>query len=696
MTEQKDATQATKDVNRAVAADLPFSDQSAYGEVRRGLLSETPNLFVPSIDGEARDPIWSLLDYKGQMSAPPDPVPACPDTVNPSLWRMATLNSVAGVFQVNDGGGIYQVRAFDMSNMTIVVAPEGLIIIDPLISTECAGRALRLFRAQQSITGHDAPVAAVIYTHSHVDHFGGVRGVVSDNDVANGVKIYAPAGFLEHAVSENVYAGTAMGRRAQYMYGPYLTRNNRGQIDCGLGKNQSTGSISLIAPTDDITENTTYQIAGLPVEFQLTPGSEAPAEMNFYFPDYRALCAAENTTHNMHNIQTLRGARVRDALAWSKYLNEAIDKFGNRTDVLFAQHHWPVWDNSAPGGAMTRQQVLGFMRKQRDMYRYLNDQTLRLLNQGYTGIEIAESFVLPPGLDQDWSCRGYYGSVSHNVKAVYDRYMGWFDGNPSNLHALPPSECAAKYVDIMGGADNVIARATDAFNAGEYRWVAQLLSHVVFADPTNTAAAQLQADALEQMGYQAEPATWRNFFLMGAQELRGGIQAQEPKTSPDMITQLTDDMVFDLFACSIDGMRAAARNLVMNWLIAHPATPTEPAKTEQYLVEVSNGALSCTAGKQAAQSDVTVSITRDALNQIMLGRETPQHAIEQGDLKITGDSNALAWFVGLLDAGDPNFPIVTPRDPALPEMAAPAPGEVNAGQIMARTWRLAPPMLKGC
>jgi alkyl sulfatase BDS1-like metallo-beta-lactamase superfamily hydrolase len=676
----KDATDFTRAINREYEARLPFSDESSYHAAQFGLIDQVEDLVVEGPSG----PVWSLRGYMDQMTNPP---PSCPPTVNPSLWRMATLNSIAGLFKVvkNDEGdnkGIYQVRAYDMSNMTIVEGDTGVIIIDPLISNECAAAALALYRKHRPQSGN---VTAVIYTHSHVDHFGGVRGVVSDEDVRNGVKIVAPAGFLEHAVSENVFAGVAMARRAQYMYGPFLERNHKGQIDCGLGKNQSTGTISLIAPNEHIAATgDKIEIDGVEIEFQMTPGSEAPAEMNFFFPRYKALCTAENTTHNMHNIQTLRGARVRDALLWSKYLNEAMNLFGNRTEVLFAQHHWPVLGNNPVGS---------FMGKQRDLYRYLNDQTLRLLNKGYTGIEIAETFRLSPGLEQDWSCRGYYGSVSHNVKGVYDRYMGWFNGNPSTLHALPPTESSPRYVEAMGGAEAVLAKAAAAFERGEYRWVAELVGHVVFTNPKNDAAKRLQADALEQLGYQAEPATWRNFYLMGAQELRGEIQKEAPIFSRDLIVQLTNEMIFDMLGAQLNGMAAAQRQLVMNWVFTDITDPTQNICR----VDASNGALSCTLGTLSLSPDVDVLLQRSALDEVLLGEKSMEEVIREGRVTFRKGQEDFEWFFSLIEQGDPNFLIVTPKVPALPKMlsAEHLPAEV-VNAVKKRRIGLAPPVLKGC
>ncbi|MCG8425425.1 MAG: MBL fold metallo-hydrolase, partial [Proteobacteria bacterium] len=407
---RKDATQHTIDANTTMAEELNFFDKKSFANARKGQIDTWPNLAIRSSNDERE--VWTLTPYAEQQ---PDTPP--PDTVNPSLWRQAKLNSITGLFAVVPG--IYQLRGFDMSNMTIIEGPEGLIIIDPMISCECASAGLALYRHHRPEYA-DAPVRAVIYTHSHVDHFGGVRGVVDDELYQQGeVRIVAPHGFLEHAVSENIYAGMAMARRTMYMYGAYLETDEKGQVDCGLGKAQSTGTVSLLPPTETVGERRqTRRLAGVEVVFHLTPGAEAPAEFDFYFPDFGAFCASENATMNMHNIQTLRGAMVRDALQWSKYMGEALEMFGD-AETLFASHHWPIWKN---------ENVREFLRNQRDMYRYLNDQTLRMLNKGYTGIEIAEVFEMPPSLAQDWACRGYYGTVNHNVKAVYDRYLGWFDG----------------------------------------------------------------------------------------------------------------------------------------------------------------------------------------------------------------------------------------------------------------------------
>jgi alkyl sulfatase BDS1-like metallo-beta-lactamase superfamily hydrolase len=671
----KDATPHTRDANRAVLDRLPFHNNQAYYEVRRGLLVQVKDLVIDGPDG----PAWSLLGYLDQMSSPP---PACPDTVNPSLWRMATLNAVAGLFEVVEG--IYQVRAFDLSNMTIVESATGVIVIDPLISTECARAALELYRTRRPDRG---PVQAVIYTHSHADHFGGARGVLSDADLARGVPVVAAAGFLDRAAAAGVHAGTAIARRAQYAYGQHLPRGPRGQIDGGLGKSPSSGTVSLIAPTLEVSRTSAaLTLDGVAFEFHLAPGDAA--ELAFYLPRFRALCAAESTAHHMHSLQTLRGGPVRDPLAWAKYLGDAVVRFGHRSEVLFAQHHWPVWGTD---------KVRNFLRKQRDLVRYLNDQTLRLLNKGYTADEIAETFALSPGLDQDWSCRGYHTAVRHNIKAVYERYLGSFDGNPASLHPLPAARSAPRYVEAMGGTAAVLARAAAAFERGDYRWVAELTNQLLLADPGCRDATRLQADAFEQLGYQSEPATWRNAYLSAAHELRTGRPRLPPPTAGrDFVAQLSLERIFDLLAARLDGPRAAARELIMNWRLD---------TGEHCMVEVSHGALSCALGVQDVRSNVTVALARSALDQILLGETTLGQAITTGRLTVTRGLTEFLWFFGLLDDTDPTFPIATPRHPPLPEMrrsrppTAPSSSSTTTSAddaILHRTWHLAPPLVPGC
>ncbi len=623
------ASARTAAANAEAIGHLPFHDTRDFDDAGRGFVAALPELVVRTLAGRV---VWDMESYGflGEETAP--------DSVHPSLWRQARLNWSHGLFEV--APGFFQVRGYDISNMTIVEGDTGIIVIDPLVSVECAEAALELYFEHRG----RRPVRALLYTHSHVDHFGGAAGVVDEAEVRAGrLPVIAPEGFLEHAVAENVLAGTAMQRRAQYMYGALLHRGPLGQVDAGLGKTNSTGTVSLIPPTISVASTgQRIEIDGVEMLFQLTPGSEAPAEMNFHFPQHRVLCAAENTSHNMHNIVTLRGALVRDALAWSKYLNETIELFGSRTDVLFAQHHWPTWGT---------ENVTEFLRLQRDLYRYLHDQTLRELNHGQTGAEIAETFELPPVLANAWHCRGYYGSVSHNVKAIAQRYLGWFDGNPARLHALAPVAAAVRYVEYMGGADVVVEKAQRAFDDGDYRWVAQVVDHVVFADPNHAEARTLQAAALEQLGYQTENATWRNFYLMGAQELRNGV-LDLPALRPAAAGALSLEQVFDVLGVRINGPAAAARTLVTNWDFSDTG--------EQFVVGVEHGAISHTRGRLDPDAAVTITLARKVLDRILAGTLALADALAAGEIVLTGDLDALAWFFGLMESSTPDFPIVTP------------------------------------
>jgi len=629
LSEPRAATETTIACNHAVEMQLPFSDRDDFDDARRGFVG---TLSPALVRGTGDRVVWDLESYAFLDAE-------CPATANPSLWRQSQLNLIHGLFEVTDG--IYQVRGLDLSNMTLVEGERGVVVIDPLICSETAAAALALYREHRG----NRPVTGVIYTHSHVDHFGGVKGVVDSADVAAGrVPVLAPEGFMQHAISENVYAGTAMSRRAVYMYGALLEKGPAAQIGAGLGQTNSTGTVTLIAPTLDIVRTGQEEtIDGVRMLFQLTPGTEAPAEMNFFFPDHRAFCAAENATHNLHNVLTLRGAVVRDAHTWSSYLDEALAMFGAETDVLFAQHHWPRWG---------RERVGVFLRKQRDLYGYLHDQTVRLMNQGWVGSEIAEVLELPPALAQEWHCRGYYGSVSHNVKAIYQRYMGWFDGNPAHLWQHPPVDAAVRYVEFMGGADAVMAKARASFEAGDYRWVAEVVSHVVFADPDHRAARELEADALEQLGYQAESGPWRNFYLMGARELREGIGDPPVSTaSPDIAASLTVEQLWDAIAVRVNGPAAWDLELAINWEFTDTG--------EQYALTLEHGVLSHRRGSRP-DADASVALPRDVLDALLLGAMAPADAAASERVAITGDAAKLAELFAVLDQPDPNFAIVTP------------------------------------
>lgn len=624
------AQPAVAETNREVGERFPFRDAQDLDDAERGFLGSMADPVVRDGDGRM---VWDLDAY-GFLGDD------CPDTANPSLWRQSRLCARHGLFEVTEG--IYQIRGFDLSNMTVVEGERGVLVIDPLISAETAAAALALYRQHRG----DRPVTGVLYTHSHVDHFGGARGVVGEEDLRGGVPVLAPEGFLEHAVSENVYAGTAMGRRAAYMYGAALPKGPRGQIGTGLGQTTSTGTVGLVPPTVDITRTgQTETVDGIRMVFQLTPGTEAPAELNIHFPDRSALCMAENATHNLHNLLTLRGAVVRDPRVWAVYLTEAINLYCGATDVAFASHHWPTWG---------RECIIGYLSEQRDLYAYLHDQTLRMLNQGMTGLEIAEQMQLPPALERAWHTHGYYGSVSHNTKAIYQLYLGWFDGNPAHLWEHPPAEAARRYVDFMGGADEVVRRARQSFADGDLRWVVQVLGHVLFADPDHTEARKLQADAFEQLGYGSENGTWRNFYLTGALELRhGSVGTPTTTAAPDLLAALTLDQLFDSLAIRIDGPRAWDADITVRWNIdgRDPVT-----------LHLHNGVLTHVTGSGPAvgDPDLTVTLDETTLRAVLLGTLSPADLPSHPGVTVTGDAAKLAELLGHLTSPDPDFAIVTP------------------------------------
>jgi alkyl sulfatase BDS1-like metallo-beta-lactamase superfamily hydrolase len=634
--EPREATEWTREANSALLKKLPFDDTQAFEDIKKGFLA--PLADGGLIKNDQGRPIYDLSQFAFIKEGQP-----APDTVNPSLWRQAQLIMKGGLFLVT--AGIYQVRAADLSNITFIEGEEGIVVVDPLISAETAKASLDLYYQNRP---EKKPVVAVIYSHSHVDHFGGVRGIVSEEDVKSGnVKILAPAQFLEHTASEFVFAGNAMSRRASYMYGSLLPADPKGQVGAGLGPTTSVGTITLIPPTDVIRENgEKRQLAGLTFEFWMAPNSEASAEMFFYIPEKKALCTAEDATHTLHNTYTLRGAKIRDPLAWSKYLNDAIHHWGGEAEVLYAPHHWPVWGNG---------RVVEHLKKQRDLYRYINDQSLRLLNHGYTMIEIAEMLRLPASLENTWSARGYYGSLNHDVKSAYVNYLGWFDGNPATLHELPPAEASRRYVEFMGGAEAVLAKAKTYYETGESRWVAQVVNHVVFADPGNQPARNLQADALEQLGYQAESGPWRNFYLTGARELREGIpKMPAPMTaSPDSIRAMSLDLLLDFVGTRLNGPKAAGKTITLNVKF----TDTN----EQFVVGLENGALNSMMGAQAEQSDATITLTHAILEDVLLGRTSPLNAITSGKIRVEGAVSKLAELASLFDTFDFWFNIVTPN-----------------------------------
>ncbi len=688
LADHKPATKTTQEANAEVLSNLPFGNTEDFQLATEGFIDKFPDTFqIPAVGEPNEGRIWNLKQYQFLLkdekvleeeegwedekvssvipTSDPTKLPKAPDTVNPSLWRNAQLNMQHGLYEV--ALGIYQIRGYDIAEITLVEGKTGWILIDPLTSNETAKAALELVNTNirngklnfkwdhHSGRTEPLPISAIIYTHSHVDHYAGVKGII--DFAREGIKIYAPEGFLEEAVSENVFAGNVMSRRASYMYGNLIPKEPTGQVDGGLGKTTSAGQISLIAPTDIITFDTKETtIDEVNITFQNVPGSEAPAEMLFYFPDFQALCASEDATHTMHNLYTLRGAKVRDAIGWAKYLNKTIELFGKDVDVVFASHHWPIWNKEGT----PENEVVEYLKKQRDLYKYIHDQTLRFANKGQTMLEIAEELKLPPSLSQEWYNRGYYGSLNHNVKAVYQRYLGWFDGNPAHLYSLPPEKAGAKYIEYIGGARAAIEQAKKDFDHGkkdDYRWVAQVMSDVVFgtckdnlppyllpisADETTQNcidATQLEADALEQLGYQAESGPWRNFFLTGAQELRDGLDVELPSPdsgSSETIAEMTPDLLFDYLAIRLKGFEAG--DFKYTFRIIFP--------NESYLLSVENGVLNYTKdGEQPiAEAETTITVNREDL-EALIGEG--ENVFDPS--KITGDTKKFEEFVGYLD-----------------------------------------------
>jgi alkyl sulfatase BDS1-like metallo-beta-lactamase superfamily hydrolase len=628
--DRPEPTDATRRSIEAASAALPFRDTQDFEDTERGFIGRSDTRQIHAANGTL---VWDLDAYRF-LDEP------APDTANPSLWRQGQLLVRDGLFEVVPG--IYQVRGYDLSVMSLVEGDTGVIIIDPLVSKEVAAAGFALYTEHRG----ERPVTGMIYTHSHIDHFGGVKGVISEEDVASGrVPVVAPEGFMEHAVSENVFAGPAMARRAAYMYGAALEKGPAGQIGAGLGQTTSLGEPTLIAPTIDITATgQELTIDGVRIVFQVTPGTEAPAEMNFYFPDSKALCTAENTSHTLHNILTLRGAQVRDARAWADYLNETISLWGDDLEVVFASHHWPTWG---------RERAVEFLSMQSDMYSYLHDQTLRLINKGHVGSEIAEVIEVPPALEAQWHTHGYYGSVSHNVKAIYQRYLGWYDGNPAHLWMHPPVEAARRYVSAMGGADSAVDVARAAFDEGDYRWAAEVLNHVLFADEHHADARSLQADTFEQLAFGAENGTWRNVFLSGATELRSGIFGTPMSAeAPELFAALTVEQLLSSIAIRVDGPRAWDEHLVISFRFTDV--------DEVHVAELRNGTLAQRRVSEPAEGSTTFTLSRGLFGGLLAGAIDLGAAMSDGLIQVDGDPMVFARLVELLDPPDEDFAIVTP------------------------------------
>jgi alkyl sulfatase BDS1-like metallo-beta-lactamase superfamily hydrolase len=621
-------TPTVQQAHATVAAAADLSDPASFADAKRGFIAAPKG----QVKDEAGNVIWDYDAFafvQGQA----------PATVNPSLWRQALLNNQTGLFKVRDG--IWQLRGFDLANITLIEGQTGWIVVDTLTSRETAAAAMAFARQHLG----DKPVSALIFTHSHVDHFGGALGVIAaDEAKARGVPVVAPVGFMDEATSENLMMGVAMGRRSMYMYGSRLPRDANGLVDTGLGKAVAYGRVGILAPTvvvDQPTQELTLD--GVRFVFHNVPGSEAPAEFTFYLPELQAFCGAELMSHTLHNLYTLRGAKVRDALKWAGYL-EASLAHAAQAEVLFNQHHWPVWG---------RARIDDFIIKQRDVYRYIHDQTVRQMNAGLTGPEIADTMTLPKPLQDHLNVRGYYGTVRHNVRAVYQFYLGWFDAHPANLDALPPVEAGKRYVALAGGADKLVAAAQQAFDAGEFRWAAELLKHAVYADPKHRAASELMARCFEQMGYLAESAPWRNFYLTGALELRRGPPDQGIPSSAllDMLQHTPIERFLEAMAANLNGPRAAEVSLKINLVFSD--------LSESHVLHIHHGVLHHHQAPPAADANATLQLTKAFFLQMLTGSAGAKELLLSEETKIEGSRIDLGRFFALLDKAPGNFPIIS-------------------------------------
>lgn len=626
------ASHHTAEANKAVYEELDFSDRQSFEDVTRGFIGAIDPPVIRDAEGTI---VWELESYDFLQDT-------APDSAHPSLWRQAQLNAVHGLYEITDG--VYQLRGYDVSNMVVIRGDTGWIVVDPMLTEDTARAAMDLVFRELG----EAPIHTVMYTHSHADHFGGARGVIDPERYARGeIEVIAPEGFVEHAISENVIAGNAMGRRASYMYGNVVPRGPRGQIGAGLGKTTSTGMASVVEPTRYISETgTVLTIDGVEMEFIMANGSEAPVEFMFYLPGKNALCTAEVTSQTMHNVYSLRGVHMRDALGWSKYINQVLHEYGDKIDVVFGTHHWPVFGP---------ERIETYLKSQRDTYRYIHDETMRLANHGYGPREIANRIELPDALAKTFSSRGYYGSLKHNAEAVYNFYFGWFNGNPAILDRHVPVESGRRYVAAIGGADRVLTIAQEAYDSGDYRWAAELLNHLVLSEPKNKAAQALQADTLTQLGYQAESASWRNFYLGAATELREGITpAPAPKRGDDLVSHMTLELFFDFLAVMLNPEKAEGEQIAINFAF--------PDTGETFLLELENSVLNNTAGARSETANLSLEMDRTTLNKLILREAGFARLALTGDISFDGNPLAFRKLMKMMDEFDPWFPLGTPGD----------------------------------
>lgn len=644
-----DATPATEAANAAIYDILDFNNRQDFEDATRGFIGALDPAVVTDDEGRV---VWDLEAYDFLQGE-------APASANPSLWRQAQLNTLHGLYKITEG--VYHLRGFDLSNMVVIEGETGWIVVDPLITKEAAQAAMGLLNKELG----PRPVSAVIYTHSHADHFGGVLGVVDPAQVRSGaVEIIATPDFTKHAVSENVMAGNAMTRRNTYHMGTMLPRGPQAQIGVGLGKGASNGVASIIPPTRTIGGSghhgghhgahhgaqlghaETVTIDGIVFEFVMVSGAEAPEELMFYLPQKRALCVAEIANKTLHNVYSLRGVRMRDALSWSKGINQIMQLYGDKSDVAFGTHFWPVWGQD---------NINDFLVTQRDTYRYIHDETLRLANHGYGPRDIANMIELPEPLAKTFSSRGYYGSLKHNAEAVYNFYFGWFDGNPATLDRHPPAASGARYVTAMGGAEAVISVAQEAYDSGDYRWGAELLNHLVLSEPTNMPARMLQADMLSQLGYQAESGSWRNFYLSAAQELRGGITPiYSAKADPNAARNLTMDLVFDLLGVRLNPEKAKGVHLAFNFDF--------PDTGETYLLELKNSVLNHTPGARSEEANLSMVMDRTTWDKLMLEEASFARLALTGEIKVEGNPLAFRRLMKMMDDFDVWFPLGSPRN----------------------------------